>query len=98
MTVTHDLNVLPAGSERMDDYLTRRWPGRVASWYAECDRDNIQIRDHYPYDKVRWFIQWWDEDAQQWVRLGDLEDGRRPRMHNGYCYVVDGGASPSSPR
>jgi len=100
MTVTHDLNVLPAGSERMDAYLTRRWPGRVTSWYDECDAGNIEIRDYFSvqagmYTKEHWYIQWWT--GQEWVKLGDLEAGTRPRMHDGYCYIVSERDGPSSP-
>lgn len=89
MTVTHDLDVLPEGSERLDDYLTRRWPGR--NWLLTCSLNLVEVRDYFDvkvgtYTKDRWFVQWWD--GHQWKRLGDLQPGERPRMHETYCYIV----------
>jgi hypothetical protein len=92
---THDIDILPQGSERVDAYLARRRPEKsVEQWYAEGIADHIQIRDYFDvlegtYNRKRWFLQWWD--GEQWQRLCDLEPGSRPRMHKTFCYVVPEG-------
>lgn len=79
--------------ERLDHFLARIRPdiGDRAFWYAECDADRIEVRDHFStasgtYDQERWFIRW--NDGRQWRTL-DLPAGRRPRMRNGFCHIVE---------
>lgn len=78
--------------ERLDHYLARVRPdlGDQAFWYAQCDANRVEVRDHFSvaagtFNRERWFLRWYDgEGWQTW----DLPPGERPRMRNGYCCIV----------
>jgi len=90
--VMHELDSLPEGAERLDDYLRRRLPDAIIYWYEEGNAGNIQVRDYFDteagmFNRKRWYLQWWN--GVEWIRLCDLEPGRRPRMFQTYCYIVE---------
>lgn len=78
--------------ERLDLYLARVRPdlGDQAFWYAQCDQNRVEVRDHWnqathAYGGKGWFLRWFD--GTTWVEM-DLAEGERPRMRNGFCHIV----------
>jgi len=62
--------------ERYDQYLLRR--------FDVLDPMSTSIRDEFPFDQQRWYIQ----DEVTGERIGQLLDGERPVHQDGYSWII----------